>query len=97
MGSYNSYVCDISAAGYTGNLQQIKKAYEVEKIYYLNPHEVLSSSQKEAWLNLFDATTIDYINSLSIGSDYNIILVKYKKTYGKTDGTYEVFHASVEV
>lgn len=97
MGSFNSYVCDISSDSYNGNLIQIKKAFEVEKFYYLNPNEVLSSSQKEEWLNLFDATTIDYINNMSIGSDYNILLVKYKKKYGKTDGTYEIFHASVEV
>lgn len=97
MGSYNSYVCDLSSGSYNGDLIQIKKAFEVEKFYYLNPHEVLNSPNKAAWLNLFDATTIDYINNLGLANDYNILLVKYKKQYGKNDGTYEIFHASVEV
>ena len=97
MGSYDSYVCDISSSSYNGNLIQLKKAFEVEKFYYLNPDAVLSDPNKNEWLNLFDATTIDYINNIGLGRNYNILLVKYKKTYGKADGTYEVFHASVEV
>ena len=97
MGSFDSYVCDIGADSYSGNLIQVKKAFEVEKFYYLNSHAVLSSPNKKDWLNEFDATTIDYINNIGMGRDYNILLVKYKKTYGKADGTYEVFHASVEV
>ena len=36
MGSFDSYVCDIGADSYSGNLIQVKKAFEVEKFYYLN-------------------------------------------------------------
>lgn len=96
-GSYDSYICDLTKMPDSGELYQVKVAFEVEKIYYLNPKNILTSSDKEKWLNYFDATTIDYINNLGKGIDYNIMVVKYKKTYGKTDGTYEVFHSSMEV
>lgn len=96
-GSYASYICDLNKMPDNGELYQVKVAFEVDKIYYLNPKEILTSSDKEKWLNYFDATTIDYINNLGKGVDYNIMVVKYKKTYGKSDGTYEVFHSSMEV
>ena len=64
-------------------------AFEVEKIYYLNPREILTSSQSDAWLSMFDATTIDYIHNLGESIDYNVMVVKYKMTYNKTDGSYE--------
>lgn len=96
-GSYASYICDLTKMPDTGELYQVREAFEVEKIYYLNPKNILTSSDKTKWLNYFDATTIDYINNLGKGVDYNIMVVKYKKTYGKEDGTYEVFHSSMEV
>lgn len=95
MGAFNSYVCDLT--GNAGDLNQIKLAFEVEKIYYLNPREILTSASKNTWLNLFDATTIDYINDLGESVDYKILIVKYKKTYNRNDGTYEIVHSSVEV
>ncbi len=95
MGSFNSYVCDLSSN--PADLLQVKMAFEVEKIYYLNPREILTSSQSDAWLSMFDATTIDYIHNLGESIDYNVMVVKYKKTYNKTDGSYEVIHSSMEV
>jgi type II secretory pathway pseudopilin PulG len=95
MGSYASYVCDLSSDSYSGQLLSAKLSYEVEKIYLLNPSDILKSSSSESWLSLFDATTIDYINELGVGSTNDLIIVKYKKVYN--DGTYEVFHSSIEV
>ena len=83
----NSYVCDLSSN--PADLLQVKMAFEVEKIYYLNPREILTSSQSDAWLSMFDATTIDYIHNLGESIDYNVMVVKYKMTYNKTDGSYE--------
>lgn len=97
MSSYNSYVCDFSADTYTGDLLQLKLAFEIEKIYMLNPHEIVKSSVSTDWLWEFDATTIDYINQIGAGVNHNLIVIKYKKTYNKTDGTYEVIHSSMEV
>ena len=96
-GSDYSYTCDLSSSDYGGYLKQIKKAFEVDKIYYLNPNKVVRSNEANAWLNTFDATTIDYINELGAGVNHDLIVVKYKKTYNKTDGTYEVIHSSMEV
>jgi len=97
MGAYNSYTCDFSSSSYTGDLLQIKHAFEVEKIYLLTPREVLNSNQKEEWLYLFDATTIDYLYKLGSGSASPLLIVKYKKTYNHDDGSYEVLHSSIEV
>lgn len=95
MGSYNSYVCDLSSDSYNGSLLSAKVAFETDKIYLLNPSELLKSSNKNKWLVLFDATTIDYINELGVATNKQIMIVKYKKVYN--DGTYEVFHSSIEV
>lgn len=97
MGIFDSYVCDFSNKNYTGDLLQIKLAFEIEKIYMLNPNKILKSNKKDDWLWEFDATTIDYINELGAGVNHDLIVVKYKKTYNKTDGTYEVIHSSMEV
>lgn len=97
MTPYDSFECDLSSSTYNGNLLQIKKAFEVEKLYVVNTNKLLTSTNSQAWLLKFDATTIDYINNMGLGKDYTILIVKYKKTYGKTDGSYEIFHASVEV
>lgn len=97
MGTYNSFVCDLSSDSYTGNLIQIKKAYEVDKFYLVNPRELLKSTNKEAWLNMFDATTIDYIHSLGESVDYDVLIVKYKKRFNKDNGEYEIIHSSMEV
>ena len=95
MGNYNSYVCDLTSPTYSGALLSVKSAFEVDKIYLLNPKELLKSDNKVDWLSLFDATTIDYINELGVATDRQIIIVKYKKVYN--DGNYEVFHSSIEV
>lgn len=92
-----SYVCDLSSSSYNGDLLQIKLSFEVEKIYKLNPNTILKSNNKDDWLWEFDATTIDYINELGIGVNHDLIVVKYKKTYNKSDGSYEVIHSSMEV
>lgn len=95
MNSYNSYVCDLSNSSYSGSLLSAKSAFEADKIYVLNPNELLKSGNKDSWLALFDATTIDYINELGIATDRQVMIVKYKKVYN--DGSYEVFHSSIEV
>ena len=95
MGSYNSYVCDLSNPSYDGALLSAKAAFEADKIYLLNPKELLKSENKVEWLSLFDATAIDYINELGVATDKQIMIVKYKKVYN--DGSYEVFHSSIEV
>ena len=92
MSSYNSYVCDLSSDSYSGSLLSAKAAFEADKIYLLNPNELLKSSNKNNWLALFDATTIDYINELF----KNFIEFHGDRYYGD-DGAYEVFHSSIEV
>ena len=64
----------------------------VEKIYFLTPSEVLTNT---GVLVKLDATTIDYIKHLGKYSNTRRMIVKYKKNY--QDGTYEVFHSSMEV
>lgn len=93
-GSYNSYICNLN--GHTGDLVQITKAFEIDKIYYLNPHEILTSNNMVEWLNYFDATTIDYILKLGSTVDKNLLVVKYKKQYN-SNANYEVIHSSMEV
>lgn len=93
--SQTSYICDLSSEGYNGYLRPLKKAYEVDKIYYLNPKKVVNSGDANKWLNEFDATTIDYIRNISASFDKDILIVKYKKIY--SDGSYEVIHSSMEV
>lgn len=90
-----SYICDLSNPSYNGYLSQIKTAFEVDKIYYLNPKRIVNSPNENEWLNKFDATTIDYVRSISASFDKYILVVKYKKYY--SDGSYEVFHSSMEV
>lgn len=94
-GGYYSFICDLSSDSYNGYLSQAKKAFEVDKFYYLNPKQVVFSASSNEWLNKFDATTIDYIRSISASFDKYILIVKYKKYY--RDGSYEVFHSSMEV
>lgn len=94
MGTYESYVCDLKNINSGNDLYQIKEAFEVEKFYLVNPHNVLSNKD---WLWQFDATTIDYINKIGQSTNDNLLIVKYKKTYNKQDETYEIFHSSVVV
>lgn len=94
-GSEYSYTCDLSNSNYSGYLKQIKRAFEVDKIYYLNPNKIIKSNSSNAWLNTFDATTIDYIRDIGDSVDRYILVVKYKKYY--SDSTYEVIHSSMEV
>lgn len=95
MQGYNSYECDLTNAN--NDLIQIRNAFEVEKLYYLNPHELKNPTLNKSWMLAFDATTIDYLSSLGEDIDNNLLIVKYKKKYNKADGTYEVFHSSIEV
>lgn len=90
-----SFICDLSSDSYNGYLEQVKKAFEVDKIYLLNPKQIVNSVNENEWLNKFDATTIDYVRSISASFDKYILVVKYKKYY--SDGSYEVFHSSMEV
>lgn len=92
-----SYTCDLSSDTYSGYLFQVKSAFEVEKIYYLNPSKLLASKYASRWLNNFDATTIDYIRELGESTESYVMIVKYKKTYNKTDGSFETLHSSIEV
>ena len=94
-GSYYSFICDLSNDNYNGYLKQIKIAFEVDKFYYLNPKQIVNNAKENEWLNRFDATTIDYIRSISASFDKYILIVKYKKHY--SNGSYEVFHSSMEV
>lgn len=94
-GSQYSYTCDLSSDDYSGYLNQIKRAFEVDKIYYLNPNKIVKSTEANTWLNTFDATTIDYIRDIGDSVDQYIFVVKYKKYY--SDGSYEVIHSSMEV
>lgn len=84
----NVYECTISG----NRLTQLQQAFEVEKIYFFTPSEVLSNTSV---LVKLDATTIDYIKHLGKYSNTRRMIVKYKKTY--QDGTYEIFHSSMEV
>lgn len=84
----NVYECTISG----NRLIQLKQSFEVEKIYFLTPSEVLTNT---GVLVKLDATTIDYIKHLGKYSNTRRMIVKYKKNY--QDGTYEVFHSSMEV
>lgn len=94
-GSDYSYTCNLNVEGYNGYLKQIKNAFEVDKIYYLNPNKIIKSKDANTWLNTFDATTIDYIRDIGDSIDSYILIVKYKKIY--SDGSYEVIHSSMEV
>lgn len=99
MGEFDSYVCDLKNEDYDSYLNQVKLAFEVEKIYYINPSKISSSEKRDEWLYMFDATTIDYLINMgvlsnsSVNADY--ILIKYKKIYD--NGDYEIFHSSMEV
>lgn len=92
---FSNFICDISSPSYDGELTQIKTIFEIDKFYLVNPKNLLESNNSKELLNNFDATSIDYINNLGTGVDYNVFIVKYKKIY--SDGTYEVYHSSMEV
>lgn len=68
--------------------------YQIDKFYLLKPSSILNSNESNEWLNLFDATTIDYINKLGKADSANLFVIKYKYNY---EDSYEVFHASLEV
>ncbi len=98
--SSGGYVCDMSRLKNNSSnyYYQLYKVYNVDKLYYLSPNYILTSSNKKTYLMELDATTIDYVQSLGIGTGINntkILIVKYKHEY--SDGTYEVTHASMEV
>lgn len=92
-----AYICDLNRTGVSQDLYTLKTSFEVDKVYLVNPKKILTSANKTNLLLKFDATTIDYINTLGIGADHDYLIVKVKKTYGKTDGSYEIFHSSMEV
>ena len=92
----SGYMCDISQIPDTETqLYQLKSIYDVDKLYYLSPSNILTNENKTNYLMEVDATTIDYIKSLGVGVTDNILIVKYKYSY--SDGHYEVYHASMEV
>lgn len=88
-----NYICQVPSTN--ANLNQIKNVFEIEKFYYVNPSNLINASDSNALLNKFDATTIDYILNLGVGVNYNVLIVKYKKVY--SDGSYEIYHSSMEV
>lgn len=99
---YNSYVCTPEK---NGDLNQAVIAFEIEKFYLVNPSELFSSSDKDNWLYLFDATTIDYLNEIGGNRNANLFIVKYKKCYDEETNInnlsecsdYEIIHSSLEV
>ena len=93
-------VWDLTQSSTPTVLKRLKNIFDVEKLYILNPKKVIEASENEATvknklLNKFDATTVDYINHLGKGVNRDIFIVKYKKNY--SDGSYEIFHAYMEV
>ena len=84
------YVCDIDGST---NLKILNNVYQVDKIYYINPHKFYSTKAK---LDLLDATTIDYIKTIGVSRNKDMFIIKYKKAYGD-EGAYEIFHSMVEV
>ena len=87
----DSFVCRI---GESSPIRKQSKIYQIDKFYLIKPSSILSSDDANTWLNLFDATTIDYINKLDKSNSSNLLVVKYKYNY---EDSYEVFHASLEV
>ena len=75
------------------NLKILNTVYQVDKIYYINPHDYYTNHDD---LNLLDATTIDYIKTIGASRNKDMLIIKYKKAY-REDGSYEVFHSMVEV
>ena len=59
-----SYICDITGNNSGNRLSQLRNAFEVEKIYFLTPSELVNNGTKKDWLE-FDATSIDYIKHRS--------------------------------
>ncbi len=84
------YKCDMF---HSTNLKILNDVYQVDKIYYINPHAFYSDKNK---LDLLDATTIDYIKTVGVSRNKDMFIIKYKKLYGE-DGSYEIFHSMVEV
>ena len=92
----SGYMCDISQVPDTDTtFYQLKSVFGVDKLYYLAPANILNDSNKTTYLMELDATTIDYVKALGVGATNNLFIVKYKHVYD--NGTYEVFHASMEV
>ena len=83
-------MCDISKST---NLKILNEVYKVDKIYYLNPNKFYKNHDD---LVLLDATTIDYIKTIGVSRNKDMLIIKYKKIYNE-DGSYEVFHSMVEV
>jgi len=86
----NYYKCEIKE---TSNLSILKDVYQVDKIYYINPNVFYKNHD---YLNMLDATTIDYIKTIGISRNKNMLIIKYKKSVGD-NGEYEIFHSMVEV
>ena len=100
-GSY-SYILRKSRSKNTFDTSEtVYKTYYVRSLIenYKKEHnrtkQIVNNAKENEWLNRFDATTIDYIRSISASFDKYILIVKYKKHY--SDGSYEVFHSSMEV
>lgn len=87
----DSFKCVI---GDSSPLKKQTGIYQIDKFYLLKPSAILNSNESNTWMNMFDATTIDYINKLGKANSANLLVVKYKYNYGDS---YEVFHSSLEV
>ena len=98
---YIPWVCDIGNVASTSPLYPLKDMFDVDKIYInLSPRTILNSPNKNDILMSFDATTIDYIQSLGVGEDFNpntelYFIVKYKHVYD--NGKYDVVHSTLRL
>ena len=94
MSGVTLYECDLTK---TQDMYSAFKVYKAYKMYYLNPKQIMTSPDYKAILKQLDATTIDYIRSIS-DTDKNLLVVKYIETYGSgASERKETFHASMGV
>lgn len=69
----NSKICDINT---NSPLIDLKNVFGAEKVYYFEANDL--NNKDNNFLKEFDATTIDYLNSLGTQIN-NIMVVKYKR------------------
>lgn len=94
MSGVTLYECDLTK---TQDMYSAFKVYKAYKMYYLNPKQIMTNPDYKAILKQLDATTIDYIRSIS-DTDKNLLVVKYIETYGSgASERKETFHASMGV
>lgn len=73
VGVGNSKICNIDT---NSPLIDLKNVFGAEKVYYFEANDL--NNKDNNFLKEFDATTIDYINSLGTQIN-NIMVVKYKR------------------